>query len=81
MKLVVGGSTSFIGSAVLRQALVHPSITSVVALGRREPALDHLPGPDEAAAAAKLKSVVCDDFEKYSPSVSQALKGADACIW
>ncbi|KAJ4419127.1 hypothetical protein N0V82_005140 [Gnomoniopsis sp. IMI 355080] len=81
MKLIVGGSTSFIGTTVLRQALVHPSITSIVALGRQEAALELLPGSDEAAAAAKLKSIVCDDFEKYSPSVQQALEEADACIW
>lgn len=74
MKLVIGGSTGFVATELIRQALEHPKITSIVALGRRE----ILPSPDEGS---KLRSIVCDNFENYSDSVKKALENADACIW
>jgi precorrin isomerase len=36
MKLVIGGSTGFVGAELIRQGLENPAITSIVALGRRE---------------------------------------------
>ena len=74
MKLVIGGSTGFVATELIRQALEHPRITSIVALGRRE----ILPSPDEGS---KLRSIVCDDFKSYSDSVKRGLENADACIW
>lgn len=79
MKLVVGGSTGFIGAEVVRQAIAHASITSVVALGRREAVLS--PNCDSSGAPPKYTSAICDDFGNYSSAVVDALKGADACIW
>ena len=77
MKLVLGGSTGFVAAELIRQGLENPAITSIVALGRRE-----TPAPPEAGpAAAKLKSVVCEDFESYSDSVKKELQDADAAIW
>lgn len=73
MKLVIGGSTGFVGAELIRQGLENPAITSIVALGRRE-----TPRPSEAT---KLRSVVCDNFESYSDSVKKELEDADACIW
>ncbi|KAI0891018.1 hypothetical protein F4806DRAFT_501483 [Annulohypoxylon nitens] len=73
MKLVIGGSTGFVGSELVRQALVHPSITSIIALSRRETPLP----PD----SSKLKEIVCDDFENYTSHVKKELESADACIW
>jgi hypothetical protein len=73
MKLVIGGSTGFVGAELIRQGLENPAITSIVALGRRE-----TPHPPEAT---KLRSVVCDNFESYSDSVKKELEDADACIW
>jgi nucleoside-diphosphate-sugar epimerase len=71
MKLVLTGTSGFIGSEVLSQALHHPSITSIVVLSRKP-----IPNSDP-----KLKVVVIDDFEHYSPSVLSELSGAEACIW
>ncbi|UNI16968.1 hypothetical protein JDV02_003349 [Purpureocillium takamizusanense] len=79
MKLVIAGSTGFVATELIRQAISHDRVTSVVALGRRETAVppNVVPGGD----ASKLKSVVCSDFEKYSADVKKELAGADACIW
>ena len=76
MKVIVVGGTGFVGREVIRQSLAHPSITSVISLGRRTTS-----APDDAANAGKLTSVTCDDFTNYSESVKSALAGADACIW
>jgi uncharacterized protein YbjT (DUF2867 family) len=79
MKLIVSGSTGFIGTEVLRQALSHPAITEIISLARRETAIPPNLAPD--ANPAKLKSVVCNDFLNYPESVRTELRGADACIW
>ncbi|KAI1445744.1 hypothetical protein F5Y02DRAFT_385209 [Annulohypoxylon stygium] len=79
MKLIVAGSTGFVGTELIRQALSHPEVTSVIALGRREIAVPENIGPN--ADATKFKCVVCADFEDYPESVKQKLAGADACIW
>ncbi|KAK6212766.1 hypothetical protein LQW54_004855 [Pestalotiopsis sp. IQ-011] len=77
MKLVVGGSTGFVGTELVRQALDNPAITSIIGLGRRE-----TPVPAGSQdGAGKLKSVVCDDFTAYPDSLKTELEGADACIW
>lgn len=78
MKLIIGGSSGFLGTEVIRQALESPDFSSIVALSRRE---TPVPPNTSAANAAKLKSVVCNDFENYSEDVKTALEGADACIW
>lgn len=77
MKLVIGGSSGFVGAELVRQALSNPAITSVVGLSRRE-----TPVPADANAnAAKLKSIVVEDFENYSDSVKKELEDVDAFIW
>lgn len=79
MKLIIVGSSGYVGKALVRQAVSSPAITSVVGLGRREtPVPENLDNP---ADAAKLTSVVCDDFLNYSDDVKEKLSGADACIW
>ncbi|KAJ5438567.1 uncharacterized protein N7458_009565 [Penicillium daleae] len=77
MKLVIGGSTGFVATEVLTQALKNPAITSIVALGRREATMSTAAGSN----AGKLKSVICKDFENYPDSVKTELENADACIW
>lgn len=75
MKIILTGSTGFIGREVLEQCLQNSSITSVVALSRRElPAsvVDNNP---------KLKTVIVKDFLSYPDSVLHDIKGAEACIW
>jgi hypothetical protein len=79
MKLVVAGSTGFVATEIIRQAIRNPSITSIVGLARRETAVPQ--DIDVDADAAKLKSVVCDDFTNYSEDVKNDLADADACIW
>lgn len=77
MKLVIGGSSGFVGAELVRQALSNPAITSVVGLSRRE-----TPVPADANAnAAKLKSIVVEDFENYSDSIKKELEDVDAFIW
>jgi hypothetical protein len=75
MKLILAGSTGFIGAEVLRQCLANPSITSLVALSRRE-----LPStfadPDH-----KLNTVLVKDFEEYEVTVIKECEGAAGCIW
>jgi nucleoside-diphosphate-sugar epimerase len=79
MKLIIAGSTGFVGTELIRQALAHPGVSSIVAFARRETPvpLNVPPGAD----TSKLKSVVCNSFEKYPDSVKEKLAGADACIW
>lgn len=70
MKVILTGSTGFIGREVLNQCLQHPSITSVVALSRRE-----LPAHD------KLKVAIVDNFLSYPNSVAEEIGNAGAGIW
>ncbi|KAF2438902.1 NAD(P)-binding protein [Karstenula rhodostoma CBS 690.94] len=80
MKLIVAGATGFVGGEIIRLALRNKSITSVVALARKE-----VPVPKHAGTEAdtsKLKTVVLEDWEKtYPEHVIQQLSGADACVW
>lgn len=78
MKLVIGGSSGFVGSELVRQALSNPAFTTVVALSRRE---TPVPVSVTSQDATKLKSVVCDNFESYTESVIEELHDVDACIW
>lgn len=78
MKLVVAGSTGFVATELIRQAVSNPAVTSIVALARRITATpQNTPGSD----VTKFKSVVCDDFENYPEDVKKDLSEADACIW
>jgi len=79
MKLIVAGSTGFVATELIRQALSNSAVTSIVALARRVTAVPQNAGP--GADAEKLKSVVCSDFGNYPDSVKRELAGADACIW
>lgn len=79
MKLIVAGSTGFVATELICQALSNPAIKSIVGLARGETAVPSNTRP--GADPAKLKSIVCEDFANYSESVKQELTGADACIW
>jgi len=71
MKVILTGSTGFIGGAVLQCCLSHPSITFVIALTRRPLRITH----------ARLENVVCAEFLHYDQTVLSQLAGAEACIW
>ncbi|KFY71148.1 hypothetical protein V499_08640 [Pseudogymnoascus sp. VKM F-103] len=73
MKVILTGATGFIGTEVVRQALLHPSITTLVVLSRRalSPPITH----------PKLQVIILADFAVYPPDVLTQLDGAEACIW
>lgn len=71
MKIILTGSTGFIGQEVLLQCLSHPQITSLIVLSRRG-----LPISDP-----KLKVVLLEDFTKMPEDVLRELKGCEGCIW
>ncbi|KIW66093.1 hypothetical protein PV04_08297 [Phialophora macrospora] len=79
MKLVIAGATGFVATELIRQSLANPKIHSVVALARRPVEVPQNLGPD--VDTSKLKSVVIEDFVKYSEDVQGQLEGTDACIW
>ncbi|KAK4200927.1 hypothetical protein QBC40DRAFT_264652 [Triangularia verruculosa] len=80
MKLIVAGSTGFVGAEIIHQALSNPRVTSLIALGRRPAPIPKDLGPN--ADSSKLKSVIIDDLgADYPDSAKQELSGADACIW
>lgn len=70
MKVILTGSTGFVGREVLSQCLAHPAITSIVALSRRD-----LP------AHKKLKVALIEDFMTYPDSIRDDIRDAEACIW
>lgn len=71
MKVILSGPTGFVGREVMEQCLQNSSITSIVALSRRE-----LP-----VKSPKLKVILVKDFLSYPESVLQDTKAAEACIW
>ncbi|KAK8128459.1 nucleoside-diphosphate-sugar epimerase [Apiospora sp. TS-2023a] len=77
MKLVIGGSTGFVGTELLRQALENPAVASIVGISRRETKV-----PDGSTDnASKLKSFTCGDLNHYPDTLKKELEDADACIW
>jgi hypothetical protein len=84
MKLIVSGSTGLVGTEVLRQSLLNPKLTSVIALTRRPIDVSTLAAglkTDGEINVNKVKSVVVQDFTKYPEDVKKELADADACIW
>ncbi|MCJ1242994.1 hypothetical protein MMC30_000190 [Trapelia coarctata] len=71
MKVILAGSTGFIGREVLEQCLQN---SSIIALSRRDL-------PSSVASNSKLKVVILEDFLSYPESLLQDIKGAEACIW
>jgi uncharacterized protein YbjT (DUF2867 family) len=70
MKVILFGASGMVGQGVLRECLLDPEVTEVVAvarspLGREDP---------------KLRQVLHDDFTDFSP-VADRLSGADACFY
>jgi uncharacterized protein YbjT (DUF2867 family) len=74
MKVILSGATGFIGSEALQQCLKSSSVTSVVALSRRDL-------PDAVTSNPKLKVIVMNNFTAYPDTVLSELAGAEACIW
>ncbi|KAJ7116072.1 hypothetical protein C8R44DRAFT_628816 [Mycena epipterygia] len=74
MKIILTGTTGFIGSEVLAQCVRNPATSSVIVLSRR-------PLPDTLTADPKVQVIVMKDFKVYPKEVLKRLEGADACIW
>ncbi|KAK5739656.1 hypothetical protein LTR17_005140 [Elasticomyces elasticus] len=75
MKIILTGSTGFIGSALLSHCLSLSTITSIIVLSRRP--LPHPPLDPKQ----KLQVVLQPDFLAYPPEILAQLQGAEACIW
>lgn len=73
MRVILSGSTGYIGSEVLTQCLNHPSITTVILLTRRD--------PGGLAENPKVKVILVSDFTSYDESTLDELEAADAAIW
>lgn len=71
MKIILTGATGGIGSALLHHCLIHPSITSVVALTRKP-----LPFSDP-----KLEVILINNFEFIEEGVFNRISDADALLW
>lgn len=78
MKLIVAGSTGFVGSEVIRQSLKRADITTVIALSRSPMPP---PQPEEGSDVSKFRNVVVKDYGTYTEGAKKEFAGADACIW
>jgi hypothetical protein len=74
MKIILTGTTGFVGTEVLAQALANPHITSLIVLSRK-------PLPESITANQKVTVKVLDDFLTYPDSLLDELAGAEGCIW
>jgi uncharacterized protein YbjT (DUF2867 family) len=70
MKVVVFGATGMVGQGVMRECLLDPGITSVIAVGRRQGGQRH----------EKLRDLVVADVADLS-SIEGQLGGLDACFF
>lgn len=78
MNILIFGATGMVGQAVLRECLLDPGVTRVVALGRspaRDTPMGRLP-----EAAGKLEDLPHTDMYDYS-AVENRLTGFDACFF
>jgi hypothetical protein len=74
MKIILAGTTGFVGTEVLAQALADPRITSLVVLSRK-------PLPQSITENEKVTVKILDDFLTYPDSLLEELAGAEGCIW
>ncbi|KAH9205111.1 hypothetical protein DL95DRAFT_397944 [Leptodontidium sp. 2 PMI_412] len=74
MKIILTGSSGFIGTEILAQALSNPAITSIIALSRK-------PLPSIHTSNPKLTVVIIEEFNSYTPEILKQLEGAEGCIW
>jgi uncharacterized protein YbjT (DUF2867 family) len=70
MKAIIFGATGMVGQGVLLECLDDPSVSSVLAVGRRTCGVTH----------PKLHEIVHSDFLDYS-TIEEGLRGYDACFF
>jgi len=71
MKVILTGATGRVGGEILDQLLLHPDVSAVTALARRELAITH----------AKLTTRSHRDFSTYGDELVASLEDHHACIW
>jgi len=77
MNILIFGATGMVGQGVLRECLLDPGVTKVVAIGR-SPARDTPMG--RLPQAAKLEDLIHGDLFDYA-AVADRLTGFDACFF
>jgi uncharacterized protein YbjT (DUF2867 family) len=70
MKVVLFGATGMVGQGVLRECLLDPDVTRVLAIGRSASGQAH----------AKLRELLHDNFLDYA-AIESELTGFDACFF
>src|SRR5262245_56335881 len=70
MRIVLFGATGMIGQGVLRECLVEPAVTEVLAVGRSATGREH----------PKLREVTHADLADLTP-IEAELRGYDACFF
>ena len=70
MRVILFGATGMVGQGVLRECLLDPAISEVVAIGRTA----------AGAHNPKLRDVLHKDFTDFS-TIGRELAGADACFF
>jgi nucleoside-diphosphate-sugar epimerase len=71
MKLIIFGSTGFIGKEILLQCLQNPKISSVVSISRSDPEIQH----------EKLEVILHSDYTSFPLSLRSKLEHADGCLY
>lgn len=70
MRVLLFGATGMVGQGVLREALLHPDVESVVAVLRRAAGQQH----------PKLRELIHNDFLDFAP-IQDQLSGFNACFF
>jgi uncharacterized protein YbjT (DUF2867 family) len=73
MHLVLTGATGLVGSAVLQQMLVSPTVSKVSILSRRPVA--------QAEGQEKVKVIIHKNYAEYPKEVLEQLKDVDGVVW
>jgi NAD dependent epimerase/dehydratase family enzyme len=73
MHLVLTGATGLVGSAVLHNMIITPSVSKVSVLSRRPVA--------QAEGHEKVKVIIHKDYSTYSSEVLSQLKDVDGVVW
>jgi len=73
MHLVLTGATGLVGSAVLQNMIITPSVSKVSVLSRRPVA--------QAEGHEKVQVIIHKDFSTYPSELLSQLKDVDGVVW